>query len=242
MIHYHGTPMTPTEAAIRLLRGRHAFISYLAQDSLPIAQEFCQSFAVDNGAFSVWKRGATPDWPSYYKWVEDVARYPNFDFAVIPDCIDGEESDNDALLKKWPHGNIGAPVWHLHESLDRLHRLAIEWPRICLGSSGAYQTPNTEQWWLRINQVMEKITCDGFPITKIHGLRMLNPEIFARIPMASADSTNVCQNAGVAWRGHYEPATKATKAIVIAERIELAPVARRWAGSKQQRLFGSAAG
>jgi hypothetical protein len=37
-------------------------------------------------------------------------------------------------------GIPGAPVWHLHESLDRLRRLCDYTNRVCFGSSGAYAT------------------------------------------------------------------------------------------------------
>jgi len=46
------------------------------------------------------------------------------------DIIDGDEGANDALLDEWPMPTwFGAPVWHMHESLARLERLAFEWPR-----------------------------------------------------------------------------------------------------------------
>jgi hypothetical protein len=63
---------------------------------------------------------------------------------------------------------------------------------------------------------------DGRPVCKIHGLRMLNPDIFTRFPFASVDSTNIGQNIGIdsAWRGTYPPATKESRAMVMRERIE----------------------
>ena len=63
---------------------------------------------------------------------------------------------------------------------------------------------------------------EGRPICKIHGLRMLNPEVFSRLPLASADSTNIAQNVGIdsAWRGTYTPASKDMRAAVMRERIE----------------------
>lgn len=64
---------------------------------------------------------------------------------------------------------------------------------------------------------------DGLPICKLHGLRMLNPEVFSRLPLASADSTNIAQNIGIdsAWRGTYAPQSKAMRARVIRERTEV---------------------
>ena len=51
---------------------------------------------------------------------------------------------------------------------------------------------------------------------------MLNPEVFTRLPLASADSTNIGQNIGIdqAWRGNYMPPTKEARAQVMRERIE----------------------
>lgn len=62
----------------------------------------------------------------------------------------------------------------------------------------------------------------GQPITKLHGLRMLNPGIFTELPLASADSTNVAQNIGkdMNWKGTYQPQSKETRASIMVERIE----------------------
>ncbi|MDR9993265.1 hypothetical protein PTZ59_24650, partial [Enterobacter hormaechei subsp. steigerwaltii] len=62
-----------------------------------------------------------------------------------------------------------------------------------------------------------------YPITKLHGLRMLNADIFRHIPLSSADSTNVARNIGIdkAWdKSAYAPASKETRAAVLVERIE----------------------
>ncbi|WP_175785478.1 hypothetical protein [Burkholderia ambifaria] len=228
MIHYHGTPIAPATAAARAISSGHAFVSFQHPEQLGLALEVAQTFAVDNGAFSAWRSGSpVTDWKPYYAWVGELNRYPSFDFAVIPDMIDGDEHANDALLAEWPWREaapwVGAPVWHLHESLERLERLAFAWPRVCLGSSGEYATVGTPLWYRRMAEAMDAL-CDkhGRPICKIHGLRMLNPDVFTRFPFASADSTNIGQNVGIdsKWRGPYTPATKEARAQVMRERIE----------------------
>jgi hypothetical protein len=154
-------------------------------------------------------------------------RYPSFDFAVIPDVIDGDENANDALIDEWPWKEtapwVGAPVWHLHESLERLDRLATNFPRICLGSSGEYAQIGTNAWWNRMREAMD-VLCDrsGRPCAKVHGLRMLNPDVFSRFPFASADSTNIGRNVGLDshWKGTYTPPTKEARAMIMRERIE----------------------
>ncbi|WP_186148119.1 hypothetical protein [Burkholderia gladioli] len=228
MIHYHGTPITPSTAAVRALAGGHAFVSFQHPEQLGLAIEAAQSFAVDNGAFSAWRSG-TPvrDWRPFYEWIGMLHRYPSFDFAVIPDVVDGDEAANDALLAEWPWRLtapwIGAPVWHLHESLSRLERLALAWPRVCLGSSGEFASVGTPIWYRRMAEAMD-VVCDrdGRPVCKLHGLRMLNPDVFTRFPFASADSTNIARNIGMdgAWRGPYTPPTKEARASLMRERIE----------------------
>ena len=228
MIHYHGLPITPATAAVRAISGGHAFISRAHPGQLGIAIECASSFAIDNGAFSAWRSGQPiTDWEPYYAWIQELHRYPSFDFAVIPDVIDGNEQANDALLNEWPWRlsapHVGAPVWHLHESLERLDKLVAQWPRICLGSSGKYAQIGTPEWWNRMAEAMDVI-CDrsGRPGCKIHGLRMLDPEVFTRFPFASADSTNIGQNIGIdsAWKGTYTPPTKEARAAIMRERIE----------------------
>lgn len=225
MIHYHGLPITPATAAIKAVEAGHAFVSYAHPDQLGIAAEVCQSFAIDNGAFSAWRSGnPITDWSGFYDWAANCKLIPSCDFAVIPDVIDGTEADNDALLNEFPFPVwFGAPVWHLHESYDRLQRLAADYPRVCFGSSGQYASIGTAEWWVRMSGAMRSI-CDkeGRPLTKIHGLRMLNPEIFKHFPFASADSTNIGRNIGIdkSWKGNYMPPTKEARAMVMRSRIE----------------------
>lgn len=234
MIHYHGLPINPQTAARHAVDGGHAFVSFYDPQPLGLAVEVCQSFAVDNGAFSAWKRGEPVRcWRGFYEWAAYCKLVPSCDFAVVPDVIDGSEADNDALLTEWPLPKwFGAPVWHMHESLDRLERLASVWPRVCIGSSGEFATIGSQAWWGQIARAM-RVVCndDGQPMVKLHGLRMLNPEVFTRLPFASADSTNIGRNVGIdqAWKnGNYPPPTKEMRAAVMRSRIEAHNAPARW--------------
>lgn len=226
MIHYHGTPIGGTKIdATRFLAGRHALIPFTYQQDIGVAAEVCQSFVLDNGAFSVWKSGAVLDVAGYKEWVSQWVLHPGFDWALIPDVIEGIEEENDVMIEDWKSSGLakyGVPVWHLHESLDRLVRLCSEWKIVALGSSGKWATPNSSSWWERMRKVMDAV-CDeeGRPMAKLHGLRMLNPEVFSKLPLSSADSTNAAVNGGSISRfGIYVPPTAAQRAEVIAERIE----------------------
>lgn len=223
MIHYHGSPVSGRKIDhVKFYKGRHALVQYLYQNELDIISELCQSFIFDNGAFSAWKSGKTLDFDGYVDWCFKWCKHPGFDWALMPDVIDGSEDDNDELLKKWPNDIKGVPVWHMHESPYRLIKLASEYEMVALGSSGEWKTPGSKSWWDRINEVLPLICDDyGRPFCKLHGLRMLNPKIFTKLPFSSADSTNVGVNAGSKNRfGMYVPVDSGVRAEIIAQRIE----------------------
>ncbi len=226
MIHYHGTPIGGSrQDTARFLQGRHALVPFPRMDDMGAVAESCKSFVFDNGAFSVWKRGETLDVAGYMAWVQEWCRHPGFEWALIPDEIEGNEADNDKHIEAWKDSGLalyGVPVWHLHESIDRLASLCDDWRTVALGSSGQWATPGTQSWWRRIAEAMNSISdADGKPPAKLHGLRMLDPDIFTHLPLSSADSTNAAVNAGSLSRfGMYKPPTSAQRAAVIAERIE----------------------
>lgn len=224
MIPYHGGPITPTKAALRAWTGRHAFVSYTRPDQVTLVAQVCQSFAFDNGAFSLWKARLPVNWPLFYRWVGDWRRHPGFDFAVVPDVIGGSEAENDALAAEWPFPrHEGAVVWHINESIDRLVKLAHEWPRVCIGSSGDFDVRRPAAFLARAREAIGAVCDDeGFPVCKLHGLRMLNPAIFTQLPLASADSTNVARNIGLdsRWTGTYRPRARDLRAEILVDRIE----------------------
>ena len=230
MIPYHGGPITPTSVAEALWRGRHAFVSFERPDQIALAAAVSQSFALDNGAYSAWSSGKALDIQGYAEWVREWQQHPGFDWCLIPDVIDGSEQDNASLISQWRElgdFRISVPVWHLHESLDRLAYMAVSWPRIALGSSGAYATVGNEAWWHRMGEAM-RVVCDehGRPKCKLHGLRMLNPEVFTKLPLSSADSTNVARNhdrESIRYR-----LTNNVAALVIAGRVEATQSADAW--------------
>lgn len=240
MIHYHGTPVGGEKTnASRILRGRHALVSFQHPGDLPVVSQVCSSFVLDNGAFSAWKSGnPITDWCPYYDWVEQWRLHPAFDWALIPDVIDGDEKANDDLLSEWPFESFGVPIWHLHESLERLNRLSITWPIVALGSSGQWATIGSESWWDRMAEAMDTVCDDdGRPQCKLHGLRMLDPDVFTKLPFHSADSTNVARNC--CMDRTYRAPSAAVQGMIIAESIECQQSADAWAGRPvQQQLFG----
>jgi hypothetical protein len=191
MNHYHGTPITPVEALYEL-SGRHFCVSHVEPRDVARVHQIGQSVMLDNGAFSKWKRGAETDWTTYYEWCERWLAYPTT-WAVIPDVIDGGSQVQDALLREWPFGHKGSPVWHMDESIDRLLELTESWPRVCIGSAAQFATVLSPTWERRTDDYWNEIARRGRFLPAIHMLRGMQCS-GRRWPFASVDSTDVARN------------------------------------------------
>lgn len=192
-IHYHGTPVTPTELLLEHMAGAHFCVSFAQPQQVEQAHRVGQSVMLDNGAFSVWRRGIEIDWSAYYAWAERWLERPTT-WAVIPDVIAGTDADQDELLRQWPHGRRkGAPVWHMHELIDRLVRLLDEYPRVCIGSSGLYRTILSDPWQHRMDKAWRAINARHRWTPDVHMLRGMQL-IRHRWPFASVDSADVARN------------------------------------------------
>lgn len=191
MIHYHGTPITPISALFEL-HGRHFCISHAAPADVARCHQIGQSVMLDNGAFSAWKTGKAVNWTGYYDWADkwlDCATT----WAVIPDVITGSDEDQDALIAQWPHGHKGVPVWHMHEPIDRLVRLTLEWPKVCIGSSAQYAVVLSPAWVRRMDAVwnaVERHHRRTPPMHMLRGMALSGREW----PFASVDSTDIARN------------------------------------------------
>lgn len=222
MIPIYGTPLGgKRENLPDFIRGRVVLVPWMRDEDLPVAKLVRCNFVCDNSAFSAWRSGKPiEDWSGYYEWLRSFARHPQFMWAAIPDVIDGDEADNDRLIDEWPHDlrHVGIPVYHMHESLERARRLAETFPLIALGSSGEYDKDFGEApWFDRMNEIMQAI-CDeeGRPICKLHGMRML--ALASKLPLTSADSTNVAQNAQREAKRHGVSVPMARR--IMADKVE----------------------
>jgi hypothetical protein len=190
-IHYHGTPITPMTALYEL-SGRHFCVSFARPDDVYRCHAIGQSVMLDNGAFSKWKRNAPTNWPAYYKWTDEWLACPTT-WAVIPDVIDGSEQDQDQLIGQWPHGQKGAPVWHMNESIARLLQLIENWPRVCIGSTAVYAKVLSNAWCDRMDAAWDAIVKHSGRLPWVHMLRGMAC-CGRRWPFASVDSTDVARN------------------------------------------------
>lgn len=229
-LHYHGLPVTPL-TALAQLGGCCFCVSYAAPGQVERAHELGQSVMLDNGAFSFWRTGKPTDWPGYYAWAEPWLEYPTT-WAVIPDVIDGAEEDNDRLLVEWfarrmPHDKA-APVWHMHEPIDRLRRLVAGYAKVCIGSSGQYATLGTPGWHRRMHEAMNAVCARETP-----WLHMLRGMAFStsEYPFASVDSTDIARN-------HNRPQNTP---VAMARRWDRMQCPARWIYREQLALAGEEA-
>lgn len=190
-IHYHGTPITP-RIVLNELAGRFFCVSHYRPDNVEWCHKNGQGVMLDNGAFSAWRSGKDVDWNGFYEWCNEWLAYKT-SWAVIPDVIIGNAQDNDELIKQWPHGNRGAPVWHMHEPIERLMRLCDEWQRVCIGSSAEYAVVGSQSWHKRMIEAMNMICKTGRVPTWLHMLRGMNAARWG-YPFASVDSTDIARN------------------------------------------------
>lgn len=206
MIHYHGTPITPI-AKLMQLGGCSFCVPYADGRDVARCHEIGEGVMLDNGAFTFWRErtdGRRPsakalaagggDWSGYYAWVEPWLDYPTT-WAVIPDVIDGSEEDNDRLLVEWFARQLpmakAAPVWHMHEPLDRLRRLVAGYAKVCIGSSAQYAILGTPAWHRRMEEAMDAACANGTPwLHMLRGMRYAG----SAYPFASVDSTSIAQN------------------------------------------------
>lgn len=211
-IHYHGSPITPNDVLLGPMAGRHFCVSHAWPRQLELLMSVAQSILGDCGAFTIYqmlkkellRRQAVGevvdfddlrlpvDWTAYYSWSERILVKAE-NWVIIPDVIDAGSQEQDALIRQWPHGQRGAPVWHMDEPLDRLLQLVDTWPKVCIGSTGQFWQILSEDWEARMDEVWEALQGRHRFLPWIHMLRGMQLVAY-RWPFSSVDSTDVAQN------------------------------------------------
>lgn len=216
MLHYHGLPITPNDVLLTLA-GNCFCVSHYTPYQVETAHRIGQSVMLDNGAYSAWKSGKKTDWPGFYAWADRWLDYPTT-WAVIPDVVDAGSQEQDALIREWPHGQRGAPVYHLDEPVSRALRLLDEWPRVCFGSTADYAVILSPSWVARMDRLWNEIARRHARTPVVHMLRGMQLST-REWPFASVDSTDVAQN-------HNRPQNTARS---MADRWNAAQPPARWA-------------
>jgi hypothetical protein len=221
-IHYHGLPLTPHAVFETSMRGRFVCVSFMDARQTVAAHRICQGVMLDNGAFSVWTRGAKFDMEGFWKWASPWLDCPTT-WAVLPDSIEGDYHATKALIAlapKFPVHKV-APVWHLHDPFDWLRELTDTYPLICFGSSAEYAQVGSPAWHGRISDAFDHLQAWGAKHTNIHMLRGLQTVKWKKYPFYSVDSSDVA-------RHHHAAKNGTDKAKAMAERWDGMQCPVRW--------------
>lgn len=190
-MHYHGTPITPITALYELV-GRNFCVSHANPADIERVHAIGQSVLLDCGAFSLWKSKKPTNWPAYYAWCDRWLSFPTT-WAIIPDEIDAGSQMQDALISEWPHGDRGAPVWHMDEPVNRLLQLTDKWPKVCIGSTDEYKVVLSPLWERKMDEAFNEVSRRHSRLPWLHMLRGMQC-LGLRWPFASVDSTDIAQN------------------------------------------------
>jgi hypothetical protein len=226
LIHYHGTPITP-RVVLHELAGRSFCVRYGEHRDADICHEIGENVVLDNGAFPAWTQNKPVDWPGFVAWAKPYLEHRTT-WAVMPDVIGGSEEENDQLIT-WLFNHDrevwrrSAPVWHMHESIDRLKRLCHAYERVCVGSSGMFRDPGSPRWERRMEEAMNAVCGNGPVPVWLHMLRAMNQAAGGPYPFASADSTNVARNHAGTNDGRAKKS-----AVRMAQEIDALQTSARW--------------
>jgi hypothetical protein len=223
MICYHGTPVSGSIYDILpLFENRRWLVSVLYKNQLAIVKKASIGYILDNGAFTIWRRGkGNVCIASFKDFVLSNDTAVNYDWCFIPDIIEGSVEDNDKNIEIWLncYGEYkSVPVFHYHEPLVRLKRLGEYFPIVALGSSAEYSVIGNVKWVKRTEEIF-KFWLESIPNCKLHGLRMLNVRIFPKFHYYSGDSTNVGRNINLYMQRNGID-TRLNSGIRIANNIE----------------------
>lgn len=222
---YHGTPITPNSELMRLA-GRAFCLCYFYRSRwrLETMRSLASATMIDVGTYPAWRAGVDLDeayLAAYIEWVDPLLDDPNT-WAVIPDPIGHGTQYLDSLIREWPHGDRGAPVYHLDanftQSPERMLRLLDEHPRVCIGWAekdlpilGPDHQRCLDILW---NEIEKR---HGRRTPAVHHFRGTQLALH-RWPHATLDSTDVARN-------HHRPQNDV---VEMVDRWDAANCPPRW--------------
>ena len=165
----YGLPLNPL-SALEQLAGASFCVSYGTREKLNGQREDAirlvgedQILLVDNGAFGMHKQGVDARDEAYLedyeRWAQAIVDRCPQAIAVIPDVIEGAESDNAELIRTTMLDYERAMrIWRLHESIDYLLYLCESpFNIVGFGSSGEFWKVGTRKWARRVDEAFAAI-------------------------------------------------------------------------------------
>lgn len=151
---------------------------------------------LDSGAFSAFSLGVSVDLPTYCRWIQennDIIRYE--DGVCMASVLDGIGDP----LKTWQNqvemerlGATPLPCFHWGEDERYLEWYISRYPYITLGGLVPISKPQQREW---LDRIWDKYLTDGSGRArlKVHGFGLTTPELMARYPWHSVDSSSWVQ-------------------------------------------------
>lgn len=232
---YIGTPITPKDVLLTLA-GRAFCLCYYNRRtfSLPLMTSISSQTLYDWGGFNAWQAGIdlNEDYrKAYYEWLDPLLDDPQ-SWAVIPDEIGASTQILDPLIREWPHGDKGAPVYHLDaqmmQSPERLLRLLDEYPRVCIGWAEKSLPIMGDDHRRCLDLIWNEVSKRHRRTPYLHHFRGTQM-VMGPYPFASYDSTDIARN-------HHRPQNTAER---MADRWDAAQSPPRWTRRKclERELF-----
>jgi hypothetical protein len=205
----YGLPLNPRHL-LNELAGASFCVSYATRDRLGSQLEDAIRLVgqdgvllVDNGAFSLHKKGVSARDESYLEayeaWANDIlARCPQA-IAVIPDVIGGTVEENAQLVRETMLDYDRAmPIWHMHEPISYFLHLCDTFAYVGIGSSGQFWQVGTADWHARISEMLaalDRWEAEGNGGNLRPRLHMMRAQSMAHLyAFDTADSCNVAVN------------------------------------------------
>ena len=115
MIAYDGSPLSEAMIAAEVWRKHYAMVSFARAEQIDIAAEHASTFALDNGAFSLWTGHPTIGGS---KRGEVILASISQSFRTLLAAA----KQRTTTFAEWPFLD-GVPVYHLHQPLYQLLRV-----------------------------------------------------------------------------------------------------------------------
>ena len=143
-------------------------------------------FFLDSGAFSASRKGAPVVLEDYISFIKKNGKYLTA-YAVLDVIGDYEKSwENQKIMEK--EGLSPLPVFHMEDP-----EYCLDWCKkysyFCLGGMAGNPSKNLRVDFL--DACWDRLTDKkGYPVCKVHGFGMASPELIARYPWYSVDSSS----------------------------------------------------
>lgn len=145
---------------------------------------------LDSGAFSAFTKGVEVDIKAYAQFCKD-----NADIILMPSVLDAIGDPDGTWVNQKRLEDLGVaclPCYHYGEPEAVLEYYIANYDYITIGGMVPVSGPNLVRW---LDRIWPKYLIDehGQPRVKVHGFGLTSPDLMARYPWYSVDSSSWLQ-------------------------------------------------